>query len=31
MTNKDFWESVNRIIAEGFTPEGLETLGYYAD
>ena len=26
MNNKDFWESVNAVIAEGFTPEGLQKL-----
>lgn len=31
MTNSDFWESVKRIINEGFTSEGLQTLDYYAD
>ena len=31
MNNKDFWESVNAIIAEGFTPEGLQKLDEYAE
>ncbi|MBR5919927.1 MAG: hypothetical protein IKZ56_02035 [Bacteroidales bacterium] len=26
MNNKDFWDSVNAIIVEGFTPEGLQKL-----
>ena len=31
MNNKDFWDSVNAIIAEGFTPEGLQKLDEYAE
>ena len=31
MKNKDFWESVNAVIAEGFTPEGLQKLDEYAE
>lgn len=31
MNNKDFWESVNAIIAEGFTPEGLQKMDEYAE
>ena len=31
MNNKDFWESIHTIIAEGFTPEGLQKLDYYAE
>ena len=31
MNNKDFWESVNAIIAEGFTPEGLQKIDEYAE
>ena len=31
MNNKDFWESIHAIIAEGFTPEGLQKLDYYAE
>ena len=26
MNNADFWASVHTIIAEGFTPEGLQNL-----
>ena len=31
MNNKDFWESIHTIIAEGFTPEGLQKLDHYAE
>ena len=31
MNNADFWASVNNIIAEGFTPEGLQKLDSYAE
>ena len=31
MKNKDFWESIQTIISEGFTPEGLKTLDHYAE
>ena len=31
MNNKDFWDSVNAVIAEGFTPEGLQKLDEYAE
>ena len=31
MGNIDFWESVNKIIKDGFSSEGLKTLDYYAD
>lgn len=31
MNNADFWKSVSDIIAEGFTPEGLHILDYYAE
>ena len=31
MNNKDFWESIYAIITEGFTPEGLQKLDYYAE
>jgi hypothetical protein len=30
MNNADFWASVRTIIAEGFTPEGLQKLDTYA-
>ena len=30
MNNADFWASVRTIIAEGFTPEGLQILDTYA-
>ncbi len=30
MNNADFWASVRTIIAEGFTPEGLQKLDSYA-
>ena len=31
MNNKDFWESIQATIAEGFTPEGLQKLDHYAE
>ena len=31
MNNADFWASVHAIIAEGFTPEGLQKLDGYAE
>ena len=31
MNNADFWASVRAIIAEGFTPEGLQKLDTYAE
>lgn len=31
MNNHDFWESVRKIIADGFTPEGLDKLEKYAE
>ena len=31
MNNKDFGESIHAIIAEGFTPEGLQKLDHYAE
>ena len=31
MNNKDFGDSVNAIIVEGFTPEGLQKLDEYAE
>ena len=31
MNNKDFWETIHAIIAEGFTPEGLQKLDHYAE
>lgn len=31
MNNADFWASIRSIIAEGFTPEGLHKLDYYAE
>ena len=31
MNNKDFWDSVNTIITQGFTPEGLQKLDEYAE
>ena len=30
MNNADFWASVRAIIAEGFTPEGLQIMDRYA-
>ena len=31
MNNADFWASVRTVITEGFTPEGLRQLDYYAE
>lgn len=31
MNNADFWASVNTIVEEGFTPEGLQMLDRYAE
>ena len=31
MNDSDFWASIRQIIAEGFTPEGLQKLNYYAE
>ncbi len=31
MNNADFWSSINSIIADGFTSEGLKTLDHYAE
>ena len=31
MDNKDFWDSINAIISEGFTPKGLQKLDEYAE
>ena len=31
MSNADFWASIRTIIAEGFTPEGLQKLDTYAE
>jgi len=31
MNNADFWASIRGIIAQGFTPEGLQTLDRYAE
>ena len=31
MNNAEFWASVNSIIADGFTPEGLQKLDSYAE
>lgn len=31
MNNSDFWASINRIIAEDFTLQGLATLDHYAE
>ena len=31
MNSKEFWNSINAIIADGFTPEGLQKLDYYAE
>ena len=30
MNSADFWASVRTVIAEGFTPEGLQKLDTYA-
>jgi len=31
MNSKDFGESIRKIIADGFTPEGLQKLDHYAE
>lgn len=31
MTNEDFWTSIDRIISDGFTPDGLKILDKYAE
>ena len=31
MSNADFWKSIDGIIADGFTPEGLQKLVQYAE
>ncbi len=31
MNNADFWRSINGIIADGFTSEGLQKLDHYAE
>ena len=31
MNNADFWASVRSIIADGFTPDGLQKLDRYAE
>ena len=31
MSNADFWASIDGIIADGFTPEGLKQLECYAE
>ncbi len=31
MNNAGFWKSIDGIIAEGFTPEGLQKLDHYAE
>lgn len=31
MSNTDFWGSIDGIIADGFTPEGLQKLEWYAE
>ena len=31
MNNADFWKSINGIIADGFTSEGLQKLDHYAE
>ena len=31
MNNADFWASIKAIIADGFTPEGLQKLDHYAE
>lgn len=30
MTNREFWESIDDIISDGFSPEGLDKLDFYA-
>ena len=31
MNSADFWASIKAIIADGFTPEGLQKLDHYAE
>jgi hypothetical protein len=31
MNNADFWKSINEVIADGFTSEGLQKLDHYAE
>lgn len=31
MNNKDFWASIDKIVSDGFTSQGLQTLDYYAE
>ena len=31
MNNADFWDSIRTIIADGFTPEGMQKLDSYAE
>lgn len=31
LSNEDFWEDIDKIISDNFSPDGLETLDYYAD
>ncbi len=31
MNNAGFWDSVRAIVTEGFTPEGLQKMDYYAE
>ena len=31
MNNADFWGAINGIVADGFTPEGLQKLDHYAE
>ena len=31
MNNADFWASIRSIIADGFTPDGLQKLDRYAE
>ena len=31
MSNADFWKSIDGIIADGFTPEGLQKFDHYAE
>ena len=31
MNNADFWKSIDGIITDGFTPEGLQKLDHYAE
>ena len=31
MNNTDFWKSIEAIVTDGFTPEGLQKLDHYAE